>query len=47
MTQTIATKETFNWKARDLQGRELNGTQIASSENAVASTLRSQGLLVI
>ena len=40
------TKETFTWKARDIHGRELIGSQVASSEDEVAIALRSQGLFI-
>ncbi|MDP7007976.1 MAG: type II secretion system F family protein [Phycisphaerales bacterium] len=43
---TVAAKETFAWKARDTQGRELSGSQVAVSESEVAGSLRSQGLFV-
>ncbi|MDP6693524.1 MAG: type II secretion system F family protein, partial [Phycisphaerales bacterium] len=42
----LAAKETFAWKARDTQGRELSGSQVAVSESEVAGSLRSQGLFV-
>lgn len=42
----ILAKETFAWKARDIHGRELTGSQVASNKNEVASTLRTQGLFI-
>jgi type IV pilus assembly protein PilC len=45
MNATIA-KETFAWKARDIHGRELTGSQVALSEDEVACTLRTQGLFI-
>ena len=43
---TMLAKETFAWKARDLHGRELTGSQVAINEDEVASVLRTQGLFV-
>ncbi len=45
MSATLA-KETFAWKARDIQGRELTGSQVALNEDEVASSLRTQGLFI-
>ena len=45
MSATLA-KETFAWKARDSQGRELTGSQVALNEDEVASSLRTQGLFI-
>ncbi len=39
-------KETFAWKARDIHGRELSGSQVATNEDEVASSLRTQGLFI-
>ena len=39
-------KETFAWKARDVQGREHVGSQIATNEGEVVNSLRSQGLFI-
>ena len=39
-------KETFAWKARDIHGRELTGSQVATNEDEVASSLRTQGLFI-
>jgi len=39
-------QETFAWKARDIHGRELSGSQVASCEEEVANVLRTQGLFV-
>ena len=43
---TLLAKETFAWKARDIHGRELTGSQVASNEDEVASVLRTQGLFI-
>jgi type IV pilus assembly protein PilC len=43
---TVFAKETYAWKARDIHGRELAGSQVATNEDEVASTLRSQGLYI-
>jgi type IV pilus assembly protein PilC len=45
MTSTVA-QETFAWKARDIQGRELTGSQVAANEDEVANSLRTQGLFI-
>ena len=45
MTALLA-KETFAWKARDIHGRELTGSQVASNEDEVANVLRTQGLFI-
>ncbi len=45
MNVTMA-KETFAWKARDIHGRELAGSQVATNEDEVASVLRTQGLYI-
>jgi type IV pilus assembly protein PilC len=45
MTALLA-KETFAWKARDIHGRELSGSQVAANEDEVASALRTQGLFI-
>ena len=45
MNSTIA-KETFAWTARDIHGRELSGSEVATNEEEVASTLRTQGLFI-
>jgi len=42
----VLVKETFAWKARDIHGRELTGSQVASTEDEVANTLRTQGLFI-
>jgi type IV pilus assembly protein PilC len=42
----LAAKETFAWRARDTQGRELSGSQVAVNESEVAGDLRSKGLYV-
>ena len=39
-------KETFAWKARDIHGRELTGSQVATNEDEVANSLRTQGLFI-
>ena len=39
-------EETFAWKARDIHGRELTGSQVAMNEDEVASTLRTKGLFI-
>ena len=39
-------KETFAWKARDIHGRELSGSQVATNEDEVANSLRTQGLFI-
>ena len=39
-------QETFAWRARDIHGRELCGSQVASCEEEVANVLRTQGLFV-
>ena len=44
--KTLLAKETFAWKARDIHGRELTGSQVASNEDEVASVLRTQGLFI-
>ncbi len=41
-----AVKETFAWKARDIHGRELTGSQVATNEDEVANSLRTQGLFI-
>ncbi len=43
---TLLAKETFAWKARDIHGRELTGSQVATNEDEVASSLRTQGLFI-
>ncbi len=43
---TLLAKETYAWKARDIHGRELTGSQVATNEDEVASTLRTQGLFI-
>jgi len=45
MSALIA-KETFAWKARDIHGRELTGSQVATTEDEVANSLRTQGLFI-
>ena len=45
MSALIA-KETFAWKARDIHGRELTGSQVATNEDEVADSLRTQGLFI-
>ena len=42
----VMNKETFAWKARDLHGRELSGSQVALNEDEVATSLRTQGLFI-
>jgi type IV pilus assembly protein PilC len=42
----MAVKETFAWKARDIHGRELTGSQVATNEDEVANSLRTQGLFI-
>ncbi len=42
----LLAKETFAWKARDIHGRELAGSQVASNEDEVANVLRTQGLFI-
>ncbi|MDP7005309.1 MAG: type II secretion system F family protein [Phycisphaerales bacterium] len=42
----LLAKETFAWKARDIHGRELTGSQVASNEDEVANVLRTQGLFI-
>lgn len=39
-------QETFAWKARDIQGREHAGSQVATCEEEVANVLRTQGFFV-
>ena len=46
MSTATMVKETFAWKARDVQGREHIGSQIATNEGEVANSLRSKGLFV-
>jgi type IV pilus assembly protein PilC len=46
MSNATMVKETFAWKARDVQGREHVGSQIATNENEVANSLRSKGLFI-
>jgi len=43
---TLIAKETFAWKARDIHGRELSGSQVATNEDEVATSLRTQGLFI-
>ncbi len=43
---TLLAKETFAWKARDILGRDLTGSQVATNEDEVASSLRTQGLFI-
>ena len=42
----LMAKETFAWKARDIHGRELTGSQVATTEDEVADSLRTQGLFI-
>ena len=42
----LVAKETFAWKARDIHGRELSGSQVAENEEEVANSLRTQGLFI-
>ncbi len=39
-------RETFAWKAKDHQGREHSGTQVATCAEEVANILRTQGLYI-
>lgn len=45
MSATLTT-ETFAWKARDIHGRELTGSQVATNEDEVATSLRTRGLFI-